>query len=498
MREIETGAGTESRAGGARTRKVRTLILGAGPAGLAAGYTLAKAGFEPLILERADVAGGLMRSIHHRDFVVDVGRKELYNRLAKVDQFWSEVIGEDYRQYPHRGGYLYRGQILEMSRLYRGFRRGMPWSMFFGCALGLVWNRLNVFAGPPRNVEEYFYRTRGRLMTRVASQGFQEKLAGRRWKDIPLPEDFSDGGQSGFLKTVREVANRALATGDVNTYKNIWRHPARGTGQICDALAEGIVKHGGAFAYEAKVLGVASSHGRVASVTAEVDSETIAFEPEFVLSSVPLEALIGLLGQEIPSAYLEARGKASRRRTVVLVYLFLDREPKFPQAWLQVTCPTTRIGRITNYSGFNSEMVPAGKGCLCCEYYCFGDDPLLQLDPKELLRQTLDFCVSSGLMEGEAFVDERILTLPGADASQNRHNWITAMRLGLVNAIAPYRNLYHIARTDLDIATLAGVEAAEAVLSGDRTRFDEHFDPERIGIRSEGKAFEFRLPVQGE
>src|SRR5438552_3775603 len=140
------------------TEQVHTLILGAGPSGLAAGYTLAKAGLKPVILDRDKAPGGLMRSIHRGDFVVDVGRKELYNRLTRVDDFWTSVIGSDYRGYPHRGGYLYHGHILEMSRLYQGFRRGMPWPMFLGCTFGLLWNRLNFLAPRPRNVEEYFYQ----------------------------------------------------------------------------------------------------------------------------------------------------------------------------------------------------------------------------------------------------------------------------------------------------------------------------------------------------
>jgi hypothetical protein len=116
------------------------------------------------------------------------------------------------------------------------------------------------------------------------------------------------------------------------------------------------------------------------------------------------------------------------------------------------------------------------------------------MDPKQLVRETVDYCVASGLMERESLQDELVLKLPGADASQNRHNWITSMRLGLLDEIKPFKNLYHAARTDLDIATLAGIESAEAILSGDRTTFDRHFDPTEIGIRSEPKAFEFKLP----
>jgi hypothetical protein len=50
-------------------------------------------------------------------------------------------------------------------------------------------------------------------------------------------------------------------------------------------------------------------------------------------------------------------------------------------------------------------------------------------------------------------------------------------------------------RTETDIATLAGLEAAEAILSGSRVDFDRRVDPAELQIRSEGKAFEFRNPV---
>jgi protoporphyrinogen oxidase len=481
-----------------RVEQLHTLILGAGPAGLGAGYTLAKAGFKPVILDRENTPGGLMRSVRHKEFVVDVGRKELYNRLAKVDNFWTAVIGSDYRQYPHRGGFLYQGDILEMSRSFRGFRRGMSWPMFFGCALGLFWGRMNKFAPRPRNVEDYFYRTRGRLLTRVASQGFQEKLTGKRWADLPLPADFSSKEDSGLLATLKAAATRAFSTREVNTFKGVWRHPAKGTGQICDGLAKGITDSGGSFRFGAKILEVKAGENGIESVTAEVNGEQICYQPKNLVSSIPLEVMIKLLGRKIPEAYTAAQGSPSQRKTVVLVYLFLNRAPKFPHAWLQVTCPRSRVGRITNYSGFNADMVPPGKGCLCCEYYCFGEDPLLALDPKELIRQTLDFCVNSGLMDRDSFDDDLLLKFPGADASQNRHNWITSMRLGLINEIKPFGNLYHVARTDLDIATLAGIEAAEAILSGDRTAFDQHFDPVQIGIRSERKAFEFKVPVAAQ
>jgi hypothetical protein len=143
-------------------------------------------------------------------------------------------------------------------------------------------------------------------------------------------------------------------------------------------------------------------------------------------------------------------------------------------------------------------MVPKGKTCLCCEFYFFDEDPMLQMGDKPFVDLTLQECSKYGLLDAAKCFDNLVLRLPGADASQNRHNWLSKIRLGLLEELKPYRNLYYVNRTDLDIATLAGIESAEAIMAGDRTIFDRHIDPTQIGIRSEPKAFEFKIPAGQE
>jgi protoporphyrinogen oxidase len=481
-----------------KIKPVHTLILGAGSSGLVAGYVLAKAGKHPVVLEKDKVCGGLMRSIRRGEFIMDIGRKELYNRLEKVDTLWREILGGDYRDYPHRGGILYDGQIIDMSPAFHGLRRGMPWDMFLSCLTDFLLAPLKVGSSKPRNLEEYFYRTRGRQLTRIFSQGFQEKLTGKKWAEISVPGDIHGANGSGFLSTVKAAVARAFSHKEVNTYKGIWRHPARGTGQICDALGEEIVQNGGQIHYQARVTDIQSSRGGVETVTAEVNGETIAFQPENLVSSIPEKFLMQLLLPEAHTAEVKQTDMDPRRRTVVLVYLFLDEEPRFPHAWLQVTCPSTRIGRIANYAGFNGDMVPKGKACLCCELYCFGEDSLLSLTDKQIVERVLNDCARSKLIDPAKCFDHLVLRLPGADASQNRDNWMSKARIQLLKQLAQFKNLYYVNRTETDIACLAGMEAAEAILSGSRSDFDRRIDPAELQIRSESKAFEFQLPVSAQ
>jgi protoporphyrinogen oxidase len=476
--------------------RVHSLILGAGPSGLAAGYMLAKAGVKPVVLEKDKVPGGLMRSIKHGDFIMDVGRKELYNRIAKVDALWSEILGRDYRDYPHRGGILYKGRIIEMSPAFKGIRRGMPWGMFLGCSLDFFLAQLRFHSSKPRTVEEYFYQKRGRQLTQTFSQGFQEKLTGKKWADILLPQDVggSDNG-AGFLSTMKEALVRAFSQKENNTYKGIWRHPAKGSGQISEILAEKIIRLGGRIHYQARVVEIASSQGAINSVTAEIGSETTVFMPSYVVSSIPPKLLKRFLFPSSAGPGASQSSLSSTKRSVVLVYLFLNEEPRVPHTWLNVTCPSTRIGRITNYSGFNGDMVPEGNTCLCCELYCFGPDPLLEMKDEEISQKALDDCAASGLIDRAKCFHRLVFRFPGADASQNRDNWMSPSRLKLLAELEQFKNLYYVNRTETDIATLAGMDAAEAILSGDRTHFDRRIDPAELGIRSESKAFGFQPPV---
>ena len=34
-------------------------------------------------------------------------------------------------------------------------------------------------------------------------------------------------------------------------------------------------------------------------------------------------------------------------------------------------------------------MVPEGQTCLCCEFYCFGPDPLLEMEDEKISQKAL-------------------------------------------------------------------------------------------------------------
>ena len=78
-----------------------------------------------------------------------------------------------------------------------------------------------------------------------------------KWADVVLPENYEDSEDASIFSTIKGLMTRALAKKEVNTSLGIWRHPAKGTGQICEALERGINERGGRFLFEANVLEIA-------------------------------------------------------------------------------------------------------------------------------------------------------------------------------------------------------------------------------------------------
>jgi len=464
------GTSPSSEAPRSETRDVETLILGAGPGGLACAYRLVKDNARPVVVERGAKPGGLMRNIERGDFSVDLGRKELYSRIIEVHDLWTDLLGDDYVPYDHREGILYDGHVLETSSRWRGKLRGMPPMLAVKCLCDMLWTKLRLMFRSKQNYEEYWHAQRGSLLSRILSQGYEEKFNGVLWVDVPVPDESGGSGSTG-PETKPSPGTQGPKKPD------IWRHPALGSGQIPAVLAERVEAAGGELALSTNVTALEVADGRVTAVRTQAEGKEVIYRPKWVVSSLPPHVLAGYLDVSVPAPATPA--PSHPRRGVVLVYVFGKQPPLFPHAWLRVTCPKLRCGRIVNYAAFGGRMVPTGQTALCVEFFCAGDDPLIKADDEERLALALEELSSAGLFEPSTLIDSLVLTLPHADAATSWRDWRSPLRTKLTETVGALGNLIDIQRPGTDKATAAGLLAADAILRDD----DEHFDREaaRIG-----------------
>jgi protoporphyrinogen oxidase len=76
------------------------VIIGAGPAGLAAAYELIQRDIRPVVLEKADTVGGLARTETYKDYRFDIGGHRFYTQLEMVQRLWEKMLGEDLLKVP--------------------------------------------------------------------------------------------------------------------------------------------------------------------------------------------------------------------------------------------------------------------------------------------------------------------------------------------------------------------------------------------------------------
>ena len=74
----------------------KIAIIGAGPAGLTAGYLLSIKGYDVTVYEATGEVGGMCRTIDLWDCKVDIGPHRFFSFDKKVNELWLEVAGKDY------------------------------------------------------------------------------------------------------------------------------------------------------------------------------------------------------------------------------------------------------------------------------------------------------------------------------------------------------------------------------------------------------------------
>lgn len=395
-----------------------------------------------------------MRGIVCGEYSLDLGRKELYDRLPEVRSFLFDLLGDDYCPYDHRVGILYDGVLLEYSRRFRSVLRGAPPRLLSQALVDLLVSRLTM-RGAPENLEEALLQKRGATLTRAFSQGYQEKFSGIPFRERPPPL-----GPPGRARMREE--------------KTQFFHPRRGTQQIVDALVRAIAESGGEFLYGAELELVRTRDDRVTGVFVRVQASRLFLAADTVISAVPILTLARALGW---SDWGLERASWHRKRVTLLGYFLLSEPVSFPHAWLLVSCGKMRTARLTNYAGFGGQMVPKGKGAIAAEIFVDDDDPYHQRSDEAILDAVERELSFAGVLAPRAVTRRFLIRIPGAEAASDYRNWTRPAFLRLGRALQRVEGLYETNRAGVDIAMYAGMEAARAILDGAKMRFIESAAP---------------------
>src|SRR5918912_2595712 len=214
------------------------IIIGAGPAGLTAAYTLLKraAGSVGVTVIEADpeYVGGLSRTVRHKGFYFDIGGHRFFSKSKEVEDLWTEILPRDLLERPRSSRIYYRGKFFAYPLKAREafFKLGPAESL--RCLGSYVKARLFPVAAP-KSFEDWVSNQFGRRLFRIFFKTYTEKVWGMSCREISA--DWAAQRIKGLslataIKNAFAPGGSAAGAATVKTLINAFRYPRRGPGMM--------------------------------------------------------------------------------------------------------------------------------------------------------------------------------------------------------------------------------------------------------------------------
>jgi protoporphyrinogen oxidase len=394
-------------------REKPTVILGAGPAGLTAGYLLAKQGLPVVILEAEDQVGGLAKTEVRDGYRFDLGGHRFFTKAKEVDALWHEIMREEFLERPR------------MSRIYWRDRRGRAKFLDYPlrgpdvmkklgpidltkALLSYVWAAIKP-KGKEETYEEWVSNRFGRWLFNQFFKSYTEKVWG-----VPTSEIRSEWAAQRIKNLSFFRAAWSAFFGNrgnkVTSLIDKFNYPRYGPGQMWETMTDDIRRLGGEVLLSTKVTKLEFDGDRCV----RVHSGDMAWKPSAVISSLPLRNTVGM-SEPHPRADVAAAARGLRYRDFLTVSLVLDGEDLFPDNWIYIHDPNVNVGRIQNFRSWSPWMVPdPSKACVGLEFFCFAGDDLWNMDDQKLIELGMRELEQLGLARREQFEFGFVTRVPKA------------------------------------------------------------------------------------
>jgi len=458
-------------------QKVETFVIGAGPAGLAAAYRLAKAGCDVVVIERdKDYVGGISRTVSYKGFLFDIGGHRFFSKSREITDLWNEILPHDFLERPRLSRIYYDGKFYSYPLKAFEALRNLGLTESLACLAFYAYARA-LPVKDPKTFHQWMRNEFGERLFSIFFKTYTEKVwgmdcdeisadwAAQRIKGLNLSKAILDGCKRSFgLKSRGGEGAKTLIES--------FRYPRRGPGMMWEAAAVKIKELGGRILMD-RSLDKLTFDGERKTWTAEAvgsGGEKEIFEARHVISSAPIPELFSAL-RPAPLTYFHAR--ALKFRDFLTVVLIGRTGRPWPDNWIYIHDPKVKVGRVQNFRSWSPEMVPDPLAtCLGLEYFCSEGDSLWGMEDRDLITLAKSEVSAIGLMESENVDDACVVrqkkAYPVYDEDYQDH--LRMIRLELKSR---YPNLHLVGRNGMhkynnqDHAMMTGLLTADNIMAGE-------------------------------
>jgi protoporphyrinogen oxidase len=422
------------------------VIIGGGPAGLTAGYLLAKDGIKVTVLEGDDIVGGISRTASYKGYRFDIGGHRFFTKIKPVEDLWHEILGDEFISVPRLSRIHYSGKYFDYPLKAKNALQGLGiWNAILIVASYL---RANLWPNPvEENFEQWVTNRFGKRLYDIFFKTYTEKVWG-----IPCTEIRAEWAAQriqglSLAKAILSAAALNKRSETIKTLINEFQYPRLGPGQMWERARDRVIEWGGEVLMRHEVTALEMKDGRVVAVRVSSPEGEKRIAGDHFISTMPLRTLVQSFDPPVP-AHVRAAGDGLNYRDFLVVALMLDRSDLFPDNWIYIHTPGVKVGRIQNFNNWSKAMVPEpGVTCLGMEYFCFEGDGLWTSRDQDLVELAKKELGQLGLANPNLVKDGAVVRMPKAypvyDSTYRAH-------LDVVRSfIDPIPNLHTVGRNGM-------------------------------------------------
>jgi protoporphyrinogen oxidase len=389
---------------------VGTAILGAGPAGLSAAYTLSLWGAPATVFEQDGTVGGIAKTVEFNGYRFDLGGHRFFTKLKPIERLWEDALGPEFLTRRRLSRIYYRGDFFAYPLKAKDVPRRLGLVDATLCAISYVAAQCRR-RRQPESFEEWVTARFGKRLYNRFFRSYTEKVWGIPGHEIQAEwaaqriKDFS------LLKAM--LAILGVRRGRPTTLIEEFRYPRLGPGQMWEAFQQRVEEGGVPVRLNHRCVGISHTDGHVDGITVQTNAHEERYAVDAVLSSIPLSELVLQLEPAAPAA-VQAAARALRYRDLCLVALIIDQPTPFEDNWIYLHDPGVKAGRVQNFGAWSESMVQPGTTCLGVEYFCFEGSEIWNLSDEDAVALATKELAGIGLIDPRRVIDGVKVHVPKA------------------------------------------------------------------------------------
>ncbi len=379
---------------------MHVVVLGAGLAGLATAYEIAKRGHRVTVVEKEDWLGGMARSWKKGEYWLDHGPHRFHSRDEQLIEHLYEVLDKKVVIRDRLSRIYMQKKFFHYPLKAQNVVQNMPKLLLVRAIWDYIWIRLyQVFRPiPDDNFENWTTKRFGKTLYKMFFGTYTQKA----WK-MPCSEISADWAsqrisQANLFDTIKKTLFPPKG-GEVRSLVSEFWYPAEGgIGQIGRQYGAKIREMGGTIHTNAPLEKIEIKDGKAHRVTWKQDGVEHGVECDVIVNTIPLPRVLEAFDPPIDTPVKKAIGELDYS-CMLFVYLEVDKPSISPDHWIYLPEEHLTIHRISEFKNFSDHSAPGDKTVICCEITCREGDEIWNTSYEEAAKIAERDLITVGLLE---------------------------------------------------------------------------------------------------